>query len=77
MKNKLFLLFWLSFLALCSCIVGVLALLGVANAEVIFWSANPIESKAGKIGWVVGSVLLLIFLLGLTVREYRKSPPHN
>lgn len=72
MKHKLFLLFWLSVVALCSSIVGILALLGRGNAEVIFWT-DPIETKNGKIGWIVGSTLLLILFIVLMVREYRKG----
>ena len=55
MKHKMFMLVWLALLAFCSVVMGVLALLGYANAEVIFWSRNAIESETGKIAWIVVS----------------------
>ena len=76
MKHKLFMLIWLVFLAFCSVVVGVLALLGYANAEVIFWTRSPIESETGKIAWIVVSATCLILFLVLAVREYpRKREP--
>ena len=73
MKHKLFMLIWLAMLAFCSVIVGVLALLNYANAEVIFWSRTPIESEAGKIAWIVISATCLILFLVLAVREFRSK----
>jgi hypothetical protein len=64
MKHKLFML---------SLVIGVLALLNYANAEVIFWTQKPIESEAGKIAWIVISVACLILFLALAVREYRRK----
>ncbi len=73
MKHKLFMLVWLALLALCSTVVGVLALLEYANAEVIFWTRSPIESKTGKIAWIVVSATCLILFLMLTIRECRRK----
>jgi hypothetical protein len=56
-----------------SLVIGVLALLNYANAEVIFWTQKPIESEAGKIAWIVISVACLILFLALAVREYRRK----
>ena len=75
MKHKLFMLVWLAMLAFCSVVVGVLALLNYANAEVIFWSRTPIESEAGKIAWIVISATCLVLFLVLFVREYRRKMP--
>ena len=71
MKHKLFMLFWLALLAFCSVVVGVLALLGYANAEVYFWTRSAIESEAGKIAWIAISTTCLLLFLLLFVREYR------
>lgn len=73
MKHKLFVLFWLALLAFCSVGVGVLALLGYANAEVYFWNRSAIESEVGKIAWVVISATCLVLFLVLFVREYRQK----
>ena len=73
MKHKPFMLIWLAFLAFCSVVVGILALLGYANAEVIFWTRSPIESETGKIAWIVVSAMCLILFLVLAVREYRRK----
>ena len=66
-------LIWLAILAFCSAVVGVLALLDYANAEVIFWTNTPVESEAGKIAWVVISATCLILFLVLAIREYRRK----
>ncbi len=66
-------LVWLAMLAFCSAVIGVLALLNYANAEVIFWTQKPIESEAGKIAWIVISVTCLILFLVLAAREYRRK----
>jgi hypothetical protein len=73
MKHKLFMLAWLAMLAFCSLVIGVLALLNYANAEVIIWTQKPIESEAGKIAWIVISTACLILFLALAVREYRRK----
>ena len=73
MKHKLFMLVWLAMLAFCSAVIGVLALLNYANAEVIFWAQKPIESEAGKIAWIVISVACLILFLVLAGRECRRK----
>ncbi len=75
MKHKLFMLLWLALLAFCSVIVGVLALLEYANAEVYFWTRRAIESEAGKIAWIVISATCLVLFLVLFVREYRRKMP--
>ena len=81
MKHKMFMLVWLALLALCSVVMGVLSLLGYANAEVIFWTRNAIESEVGKIAWIVVSAMCLIVFLVLAVREYRRKmsghPPNK
>jgi len=66
-------LIWLALLAFSSVIVGVLALLGYANAEVLFWTRSPIETETGKIAWIVVSATCLILFLILAVREYRRK----
>ncbi len=73
MKHKMILLVWLALLSFCSVVVGVMALLGYANAEVIFWTNTPIESESGKIIWVSISAICLISVLVLSVQEYRKK----
>ena len=73
MKHKLFMLVWLAILAFCSAVIGVLALLNYANAEVIFWTQKPLESETGKIAWIVISAVCLILFLVLAVREYRRK----
>ena len=67
MKHKLFMLVWLDMLAFCSVVIGVLALLNYANAEVIFWTNTPIESVAGKIVWIVISATCFMLFLVLAV----------
>ena len=73
MKHKLFMLVWLAMLAFCSVVIGVLALLNYANAEVIFWTKTSIESEAGKIAWIVISATCLILFLVLAAREFRSK----
>lgn len=73
MQHKLFVLVWLAMLALCSLVIGVLALLNYSNAEVIFWTQKPIESEAGKIAWILISAACLIFVIVLAAREYRRK----
>jgi len=81
MKHKLFLLIWLAVLASLFVAVGVLSLLGYPNVEISFWTTNAIESRAGRIAWVVlSSVCLLVFVV-LAAREFRTgndgSPGEN
>jgi hypothetical protein len=73
MKHKLFLLAWLAMLSFFSLVVGVLALFGYANAEIIFWSGSAIESEAGKITWIVISAICLVIFSALTVSGYRRK----
>lgn len=73
MKHKLFLLAWLALLAFCSVVVGVLAFLDYANAEVVFWNRSPIESEAGKLAWIIVSAMCLILFSVSAVREYRRQ----
>ena len=77
MKHKLFMLLWLALLAFCAVVVGVLALLEYANAEVYFWTRTAIESEAGKIAWIAISATCLILFLVLFVREYRRKKDHT
>jgi hypothetical protein len=72
MKYKLFSLFCLAVLSLLFVVVGVLALLGYANAEISFWSRRAIESEAGKITWIVISATGLVVFSALAVSGYRK-----
>lgn len=73
MKYKIFSLFWVAVLAFFSTVVGVLAYLGRYNAEVIFWTGNPIESNEGKIAWILISLTVLIITSALAVITYRQS----
>jgi len=73
MKHKLFFLFWSAALAFLCMVVGVLALLGYWNAEIYFWTRSAIESKAGKIAWIIISTTCLIVFVALAVTEYRKN----
>ena len=66
-------LVWLAMLSFCSVVIGLMALLNYANAEVIIWTNTPIESEAGKIAWIVISATCLILFLVLAVREYRRK----
>ena len=59
MKHKRFMWYWLALLACCSTVVGIMALFGIAGAEIIFWSRKPIESETGKIVWITFSALLV------------------
>ena len=73
MKHKMFMLVWLAMLSFCSVVIGLMALLNYANAEVIIWTTTPIESEGGKIAWIVISATCLMLFLVLAVREYRKN----
>jgi len=72
-KYKTFSLFWIAVLAFFSTVVGVLAYLGLYNAEVIFWTNKPIESNEGKIAWILISLTVLIVSSVLTVSAYRRQ----
>jgi hypothetical protein len=72
MKHKLFLLAWLVMLCFFSLVVGVLALLGYPNAEILSWSGSVIESEVGKIIWIVISAMCLVIFLTLAVSRYRR-----
>ena len=73
MKHKLFMYAWMVMLSLCSLVVGVLAWLGYANAEILSWTGRTIESEAGKITWIVISAVCLIVFSALTVSGYRRK----
>lgn len=77
MKHWIFALFWVAMLAFVSTVVGVLAYFGSFNAEVMFWTKNPIESNEGKIAWIVISMTVFFVSLVLAVRAYRRQsrPP--
>ena len=73
MKYKFFILIWVAALAFFCVVVGVLALLDYPNAEVYFWTRSAIESKTGKVAWIMVSTLCLITFTAWAVREYRKK----
>jgi ABC-type Fe3+-siderophore transport system permease subunit len=73
MKHKLFSLICVAMLAFLFVIVGVLALFDVAGAEIYFWTRRAIESKTGKIVWILVSFTCFISFLALAVSEYRRQ----
>jgi hypothetical protein len=73
MKHRIFALFWVAMLAFVSTVVGVLAYLGHFNAEVIFWTSDPIESDEGKIAWILISMTVFFVSSVLAVRAYRRQ----
>jgi ABC-type enterochelin transport system permease subunit len=73
MKHQIFTLFFVAVLAFISTIVGVLAYLGLFNAEVIFWTNKPIESNEGKIAWILISIAILIVSSIIAARTYRRQ----
>jgi ABC-type enterochelin transport system permease subunit len=73
MRHKIFALFFVAVLAFISTIVGVLAYLGLFNAEVIFWTNKPIESNEGKIAWILISIAVLIVSSIFAARAYRRQ----
>jgi ABC-type microcin C transport system permease subunit YejE len=73
MKNRVFIFFWMAMLAFVSAVVGIFAISGLFNAEVIFWTNKPIESKGGKIAWIMISIITFIVFLALGIRAYRNQ----
>ena len=73
MRHQIFALFFMAVLAFISTIVGVLAYLGLFNAEVIFWTNKPIESNEGKIAWILISIAVLIVSSIFAARAYRRQ----
>jgi ABC-type enterochelin transport system permease subunit len=73
MRHQIFALFFVAVLAFISTIVGVLAYLGLFNAEVIFWTNKPIESNEGKIAWILISIAVLIVSSIFAARAYRRQ----
>ena len=73
MKHKLFFFLWAALMSLLFVVVGTLALLGMFDAEIAFWSRDPIESREGKIAWIAVSALSLVVFSALAAREYRKA----
>jgi NADH:ubiquinone oxidoreductase subunit H len=73
MKHILFFLAWLAMLCFFSLVVGILALLGYPNAEIVSWSGNTIESETGKITWILISAMGLVIFSALTVSRYRRK----
>jgi hypothetical protein len=73
MKHGLFILIWISLLAFLFTVVGVLALLGYWNAEVIFWTRTPIKSETGKLVWIVMSGFGFVVFSVLSIVKYRKD----
>jgi len=53
-------------------VAGVLALLDFSNVEIIFWTGSAIESKAGKIAWIIISGMCLVIFSALAISENRK-----
>ncbi len=72
MKYKLFAFYWIAVLAVLSVVFGLLALVGVPNVEVIFWSSDPIVSSEGQIAWIIGWLVILIILIVLIIKESKK-----
>jgi len=73
MKHALFFLICLSILTFLFMVVGVLALLGYWNAEVIFWTQTPIKSETGKFIWIIASGFSFVVFSTLSVIKYRKD----
>lgn len=73
MKHKLFFLLFAALMSFLFAVVGALALLGLFNAEVSFWTREAIESRGGKIAWIAVSTLSLVVFSALAAREYRKG----
>jgi len=73
MQHKAFFFFWMALVSMMSFVVGVLALLGVTNVEVFFWSKQPVESVAGKIAWVFVSLVCLIAFSMLLTKQRQKQ----
>jgi len=73
MKHKAFMWIWFSLMAFCSLVVGILALMGLANAEVRFWGKSPIETVSGKVAWIVVSAAFLVVFVLLARHERRKE----
>jgi len=71
MKHVLFFLIFLSILTFLFVVVGVLAVLGYWNAEVIFWTRTPIKSEMGKLIWTIVSGFGFIVFSTLAVIKYR------
>lgn len=69
MKHKRFLWYWLAFLACCSTVVGAMALLEIANAEIRFWNQQAIETNTGKSIWIIVSALLGILFWKLAAKD--------
>jgi nitric oxide reductase large subunit len=73
MKYKLFLLIWLIMLSFLSLVVGILAYIDYPGAEIAFWSGSKIDSKSGKITWIVISAACLVTFSCLIFTFNRKS----
>jgi hypothetical protein len=72
-KDRVFIFFWMAMLAFVSAAVGVFSIFGLFNAEIIFWTNTPIESKGGKIAWIMISITALIVFSAFGLRAYRKQ----
>jgi hypothetical protein len=73
MKHGLFFLIWMALLAFLFTVVGVLALLGYWDAEVMFWTRTPIKSETGKLVWIVTSAFGFLVFSILSIVKYRKD----
>ena len=60
-------------LAVLSIVFGLLALAGVPNVEVIFWSSNPIVSSEGQIAWIIGWLVIFIILIVLIIKKSKNN----
>ena len=71
MKHNLLVLICLAVMAFLFLVVGVMALMEVPNVHVYFWTKTPIQSRAGKVAWIVASTACLVGLLLLIGKKRR------
>lgn len=60
-------------LAVLSIVCGLLALVGVPDVEVYFWSKSPVVSSEGQIAWVISWLVILIILIVLITKESKNN----
>ena len=73
MKHGLFLLILMSILTFLFTVIGILALMGYWNAEVVFWTRTPIKSDTGKLIWIIVSGIGFVIFSILSVVKCRKG----
>ena len=73
MKGKFFFLIWCATLAFIMMILGVLAILDLSNLDLANWAQEILDSKAGKIAWIVGSISCFFVFVMLAANVYQKS----